>query len=177
MGLGILSSHSGRVNKIIEASGNTLPQRLKPLSSHLPNGGSLAAIGALRIAAGRRVFHREPRRKGYFDGDAPFKRPPVFPLGPNCEMQCDAFSYYNRRMTIHLRNFPPDVERSLVEKSAREGISLSKAAGKLIEQALISSQCGKDFGEFAGTWNEEECSAFDAALESMRQINPRDWAH
>lgn len=79
-------------------------------------------------------------------------------------------------MTISLRNLPPEIERAIVGKSEREGISLNKAATQLLERAIRPASRNSDFDEFAGSWSAEAASEFDAALENMRRLDPEDWA-
>lgn len=78
-------------------------------------------------------------------------------------------------MTISLRNLPPDIERAIVTKSEREGISLSRAVTQLLEQAVRPALRNNDFDEFAGLWTAAEGADFDAALKQMRRIDPDDW--
>lgn len=78
-------------------------------------------------------------------------------------------------MTISLRNLPPDIERAIVDKSEREGISLNKAATQLLEHAVRPTPRNADFDEFAGLWTATEAAEFDATLEQMRRIDPDDW--
>jgi|688.fasta_scaffold1609608_2 hypothetical protein len=78
-------------------------------------------------------------------------------------------------MTISLRNLPPDVEKAIVEKSQREGISLNKAATQMLASGLNSNKRNTDFDEFAGTWSAEAAAQFDANLAAMRTIDPQDW--
>ncbi len=78
-------------------------------------------------------------------------------------------------MTISLRNLPPDLERAIVEKSKSEGISLSRAATQLLSRAVNPPSRNSDFDEFAGTWAPEAAVEFDAALLSMRTVDPIDW--
>ena len=78
-------------------------------------------------------------------------------------------------MTISLRNLSPEVERAIVEKSEGEGISLTKAATQLIEQAIHLPTRNSDFDEFAGSWTAEAADEFDRALAAMRQVHPEDW--
>ena len=63
-------------------------------------------------------------------------------------------------MTISLRNLPPDIERALVSKSEREGISLNKAATQLLERAIRPVKRNSDFDEFAGSWTAEAAIKF-----------------
>jgi hypothetical protein len=78
-------------------------------------------------------------------------------------------------MTISLRNLPPEVERAVVDKSQREGISLNKAATQLLESAIQPRRRNSDFEEFAGSWSAEAAHEFESALEAMRQVDPADW--
>jgi hypothetical protein len=78
-------------------------------------------------------------------------------------------------MTISLRNLPPDIERAIVNKSEREGISLNKAATQLLETAVRPTGRNSDFDEFAGIWSAAEAAEFDASLEQIRRVDPADW--
>ena len=78
-------------------------------------------------------------------------------------------------MTISLRNLPKEVEKAILEKSHREGISLNKATLRLLETQLHRPAVNSDFEEFSGTWSRAEVDAFDAALAEMRQIDTSDW--
>ena len=78
-------------------------------------------------------------------------------------------------MTISLRNLPPDIERAIVNKSEREGISLNKAATQLLEIAVRPPLRNGDFDEFAGIWSPAAAAEFDASLEQIRRIHPDDW--
>ena len=78
-------------------------------------------------------------------------------------------------MTISLRNLPPEIERAIVSKSEREGISLNKAATQLMERAIRPPKRNSGFDEFAGSWTAETAIEFDAALDIMRRVDPADW--
>ena len=82
---------------------------------------------------------------------------------------------YSGFMTISLRNLPKEVEKAILETSRREGISLNKAAIRLLEAQLHKPARNSDFDEFYGKWSKAEADAFDAALVEMRQIDPADW--
>ena len=79
-------------------------------------------------------------------------------------------------MTISLRNLPPEIERAIVGKSEREGISLNKAATQLLERAIRPASRNSDFDEFAGGWSAEAVSEFDAVMAITRRVDPGDWA-
>ncbi len=78
-------------------------------------------------------------------------------------------------MTISLRNLPPELEKAIVDKSNREGISLNKAATQLLALALGPSKRNTNFDEFAGSWSTEAAAQFDSTLAAMRMIDPQDW--
>jgi hypothetical protein len=78
-------------------------------------------------------------------------------------------------VTISLRILPPEVEQAIQDTSRREGISLNKAAIRLLETSLRKSARNSDFDEFCGAWPKEEADQFDAALGEMRQVDPSDW--
>jgi hypothetical protein len=80
-----------------------------------------------------------------------------------------------KSMTLSLRNLPKEVEEAILETSHREGISLNKATLRLLEASLRKPAKNSDFEEFSGTWSNAEADAFDAALATMRQIDPADW--
>jgi hypothetical protein len=78
-------------------------------------------------------------------------------------------------VTISLRNLPPDVERAIQDTCRREGISLNRAAIRLLEAAIHKPQINTDFDEFCGIWAPAEADEFDVALSAMRSIDPADW--
>lgn len=78
-------------------------------------------------------------------------------------------------MTISLRNLDLEVERAILNKSQRDGVSLNKAANQLLALALNSKKRSTDFDEFAGTWNIEAATEFDNALASMRSVELDEW--
>lgn len=73
-------------------------------------------------------------------------------------------------MTISLRNLPPEIERAIVERSKREGVSLNQAAIQLLERAVPPDRINRDFDEFAGKWSAEEAEEFDRILQATRGI-------
>ena len=79
------------------------------------------------------------------------------------------------RVTISLRNLPPEVEKAILETSRREGISLNKATLRLLEASLRKPAKNSDFEEFYGAWSSAEADSFDAALQQMRLVDPSDW--
>jgi hypothetical protein len=81
-----------------------------------------------------------------------------------------------KSVTLSLRNLPKEVEKAILGISRREGISLNKAALRLLEASLRKPARNSDFEECCGTWSNTEADAFDAALAGMRQVDPADWA-
>jgi hypothetical protein len=78
-------------------------------------------------------------------------------------------------MTISLRNLPPEVEKTILETSRREGLSLNKATLRLLESSVKKPAKNSDFEEFSGAWTPAEADAFDATLNEMRRVEPMDW--
>lgn len=78
-------------------------------------------------------------------------------------------------MTISLRNLPPEIEKTILETSRREGLSLNKATLRLLEAALKKPAVNRDFDEFSGSWSRAEAHAFDKALAAIRRVDPIDW--
>ena len=78
-------------------------------------------------------------------------------------------------MTLSIRNLPREIEAAIVETSRREGISLNKAAHRLLAASLRKSATNADFDEFCGAWSRAEAGEFDAALRQMREVDPADW--
>ncbi len=79
-------------------------------------------------------------------------------------------------MVISLRILPPGVRQAIEETSRRAGISLSKAAVRLLEESLRKPAKNSDFDAFLGVWSAEEADEFDAALRQMRQVDLEDWS-
>jgi len=78
-------------------------------------------------------------------------------------------------MTISLRNIPPEVEKAIADISKKEGLSLNKAAIRLMEKNIQKPFRNHDFDEFFGMWSKEAADEFDAALAEMRRVDPIDW--
>jgi hypothetical protein len=78
-------------------------------------------------------------------------------------------------MTISLRNLPVALERAILEKSRRDGLSLNKAVIQLLEQAIEPARKNTDFDEFAGSWPAETAAEFEKTLADMRRVDPADW--
>ena len=81
---------------------------------------------------------------------------------------------------ITLRNIPPDLRRKLEEKAKGEGVSLTKAAMRLLEEGAGIRRRGRralhhDLDSLAGTWTVEEARTFEAALRNQRKIDPELW--
>lgn len=83
---------------------------------------------------------------------------------------------------LTLRGFDPELERSLRETAEREGVSLNKAALRLMRrgagldrrppgQGLI----GNSLDEFFGTMSEEEERLILEAVEDFEHIDEETW--
>jgi hypothetical protein len=83
--------------------------------------------------------------------------------------------------TITLRKLPPDVSGA-IEKTAREnGVSLDRAAVRLMEKALGKAPVQKnpvvqhDLDFLFGSMTKEDARKFDASLKWQRCIEPEMW--
>jgi len=56
-----------------------------------------------------------------------------------------------KSVTLTLRNLPTEVEKAILEISRSEGISLNRAALRLLEAAPRKPARNSDFEEFFGT--------------------------
>ena len=82
--------------------------------------------------------------------------------------------------TITLRNIPPDLARKLEEKKRAEGISLGKAALRVLEEGAGLKRDRRpvlhhDLDSLAGTWTKEEGRIFERSLRGQRKIDPELW--
>ena len=72
-----------------------------------------------------------------------------------------------------VRGIPPEVDRALRQRAARQNQSLNK----LILQELTDSALGErrraDFSDLAGRWTPDP--AFDEILAAQRQIDWEKW--
>jgi plasmid stability protein len=69
---------------------------------------------------------------------------------------------------ITLRNLPEPVSRIIRQRAATEGISLSRAVIKVLEERLGHQALHHDLDDLAGSWSEEEARAFDRTLAAQR---------
>ena len=84
-----------------------------------------------------------------------------------------------RSITIH------DVDDAtanwLVEEAERQGLSVERVARKLLRRALdwerrqAELPIYHDLDALAGTWNEDEATAFIQAIADVEQVDPELW--
>jgi hypothetical protein len=82
--------------------------------------------------------------------------------------------------SLTLRDVPPDVARRIHELARDEGISLNKAAVRLLRDAVRGEHARRgppydDLDALAGTWSEAEAKTFDEALAEQRTIDRKMW--
>jgi hypothetical protein len=82
--------------------------------------------------------------------------------------------------TITLRNIPPELARKLEERRRLEGISLGKAALRILEEGAGLKKDRRpvlhhDLDSLAGTWTKEEARIFERSLRDQRKIDPEMW--
>lgn len=81
---------------------------------------------------------------------------------------------------LTLRGLPPRLERSLRELARREGVSLNKAAVRLLEKGAglgerPDDRIGHAFDHLIGTWSKDDGDAFLESLRSFENIDPELW--
>jgi hypothetical protein len=81
---------------------------------------------------------------------------------------------------LTLRGLPPRLERSLRDLAQREGISLNKAALRLLEKGAglgerHDDRIGHSFDHLIGTWSEAQGEAFLESIQSCDQVDPELW--
>jgi hypothetical protein len=81
---------------------------------------------------------------------------------------------------LTLRGLPPRLERSLRDLARREGLSLNKAAVRLLEKGAglgerKDDRIGHSFDHLIGTWSKEEGEAFLESVQLCDQVDPELW--
>ena len=82
---------------------------------------------------------------------------------------------------VTLRNLPPELARIIRQRAHEQRMSLNKAVISLLEESLEvrGQQRGlppyHDLDALAGSWTEDEASAFEQALARQRAIDPELW--
>lgn len=82
----------------------------------------------------------------------------------------------NAPIQYTLRQVPERIDRSLREKSKRDGQSLNETAIAALTRGLglaDEQPLYHDLDRLAGTWKEDP--AFDAAIAAQDQVDPRLW--
>ena len=84
---------------------------------------------------------------------------------------------------ITVRGFDDALEGSIRRLADHEGISLNKAALKLLRKGAgladaegKTGPIGNDLDRFIGTWTREEADAVNAAIEDFEVIDESAWA-
>jgi len=81
---------------------------------------------------------------------------------------------------ITLRNIPAELQEAIRQQAKAEGQSFNKTVLRMLEEYLgLRRRPGPmlhhDLDHLAGTWSEEEASAFAASLAEQRRIDPGLW--
>lgn len=82
---------------------------------------------------------------------------------------------------VTLRNLPPELARIIRRKADEGRTSLNRAVISLLQKSVGMGGKTKDkplhhdLDALAGSWTEEEASAFDEALARQRAIDPDLW--
>jgi hypothetical protein len=81
---------------------------------------------------------------------------------------------------ITLRNLPPAVARAVRERAEADGVSLNKAVGRLLEEAVRTSRPERtrthdDLDDLIGTWSDREAREMERFLSEQRKVEPERW--
>ena len=79
-----------------------------------------------------------------------------------------------KSITIH--NFDDDLEKSLINYSNHQKLSLNKSVKTLLRKALGVGELKKeDFSAFCPAINKKEAKHLDSALKDFEKIDSEDW--
>jgi len=80
------------------------------------------------------------------------------------------------------RGLDPELARKIRKLAADEGISLNKAALRLLtkgagldRESTNDDTIGEDLDHLLGTWSEEQAEEFAAAVQSLSRTDPELW--
>lgn len=83
---------------------------------------------------------------------------------------------------LTLRGFDKELERRLREEARRQGISLNRAALRLLRRGAgleapseRSDVVGGALDHLAGAWSESEARELDAAVDAFEQLDEKLW--
>lgn len=82
---------------------------------------------------------------------------------------------------VTLRQIPRELARAIERRARTTRTSVNKTVIGLLEEATgLASKPGTpprhhDLDAFAGSWTEEEATAFDRTLRAQREIDPDVW--
>jgi plasmid stability protein len=81
---------------------------------------------------------------------------------------------------ITLRNLPSSVARAVKERAEADGVSLNKAVGRLLEEALRTARPNRirthdDLDDLIGSWSDREAREMQAFLSEQRKVEPERW--
>ncbi len=84
---------------------------------------------------------------------------------------------------LTIRGFDKEVEREIRELAAREGISLNRAALRLLRRGAGIGETdsghnliGSSLDHLAGTWSASESQQIAAVEEDFERIDPELWS-
>lgn len=82
---------------------------------------------------------------------------------------------------ITVRHIPKDVAVELRRRARQARASLSRTVVQLLQEATGRGSPAKrpsrhhDLDDLAGPWSDEEATAFEAALQDQRTVDPEMW--
>ena len=83
---------------------------------------------------------------------------------------------------LTIRGFDSDLERSIRQLAAREGISLNRAVLRLLRRGAglgnhdhQANVVGDSLDHLIGTWSPEEAAEFEDALRDLSRVDEAMW--
>ena len=83
---------------------------------------------------------------------------------------------------LTIRGFDDDLERSIRQLAAREGISLNRAVIRLLrrgaglgERNRDANTVGASLDHLIGTWSADDAAEFDSALADLSRVDEAMW--
>ncbi|MBR4615135.1 MAG: hypothetical protein IKO55_05965 [Kiritimatiellae bacterium] len=80
--------------------------------------------------------------------------------------------------TMTVRNIPDSVADGLSRRASGAHTSVNAIVLTLLSEAVSGSNPfsrKRDLSEFCGVWSDKDLEEFNAATESTRQIDPKEW--
>ena len=78
-------------------------------------------------------------------------------------------------MQYTIRNVPPELDRALKSRAAREGKSVNVVALEALARSVEQPVRRRSLRDMPGAWSKREAAAFDRFLAEHREIDEELW--